>query len=120
MESCRAEGISRAINRRVERAACEAEFITRDGVPVDGDVAIAGERVVGVHIGRAIYNMNIAELKLICVRAGIGRLTIAFAFCIFARRADGIVHAARIERISAVKALISSGIFCIDGFIIQR
>ena len=120
MESCRAEGFSRAINRRVERAACEAEFITRDGVLVDGDVAIAGERVIGVHIGRAIYNMNIAELKLICVRVGIGRLTIALAFCIFARRADGIFHFIRIELVIAVKARISSAIFCIDGFIIQR
>ena len=120
MESCRAEGFSRAINRRVERAAFEAEFITRNRVLVDGDVAVAGERVIGVHIGRAIYNMNIAELKLICVRTGIGRYAVTLFRCIFARRADGIFHFIRIELVIAVKARISSAIFCIDGFIIQR
>ena len=120
VEGRRAEGILCAIGRRVKRLAVDAKFIFLDRFLVDRNVAITLERVVGIHIGRAIYNMNIAELKLICVRTGIGRRAVAFARGIFAIRADSIFYAARIELVIAIKACISRAGFRINILVVQR
>ena len=120
MESCRAEGISRAINRRVERAACEAEFITRDGVPVDGDITITSDCVVRIGV---VGEVNVAEQELIVVGIGISGNTICMSILagsICPTVADGILDTRRIKLIFEYEALTFCTRFSIDVLIFER
>ena len=120
MESCRAEGISRAINRRVERAACEAEFITRNRVPVDGDITITSDCVVRIGV---VGEVNVAEQELIVVGIGISGNTICMSILagsICPTVADGILDTRRIKLIFEYEALTFCTRFSIDVLIFER
>ena len=121
MERCRTKIIRlRAVDRLEERAAFEAEFITRNRVLVDGDVTITSDGVVRIGF---IGEVNIAEQELIVVGTGISGNTIhmsILAGSIFATVADGILDTRRIKFITIGKSLTVCTRFGIDPRIPER
>ena len=104
----------RAVDRREERAAFEAKFITRDRMLVDGDVTITSDSVVRIGV---IGKVNVAEQELIVVGAGISGNTIhmsILAGSIFTTGADGILDTRRIKFITIGNALTICTRFSID------
>ena len=121
IERCRTKIIRlRAVDRLEERAAFEAEFITRNRVLVDGDITITSDGVVRIGV---IGEVNIAEQELIIVGAGISGNTIhmsILAGSICTTVADGILDTRRIKLITVGKALTFCTRLSIDVLILER
>ena len=121
IERCRTKIIRlRAVDRLEERAAFEAEFITRNRVLVDGDVTITSDGVVRIGF---IGEVNIAEQELIVVGTGISGNTIRMSILagsICTTVADGILDTRRIKLITVGKALTFCTRLSIDVLILER
>ena len=124
MERCRTKIIRlRAVDRLEERAAFEAEFITRNRVLVDSDVTITSDGVVRIGVIGVIGKVNVAEQELIVVGTGISGNTIhmsILAGSIFTTGADGILDTRRIKLIFEYEALTFCTRFSIDVLILER
>ena len=121
IERCRTKIIRlRAVDRLEERAAFEAEFTTRDGVLVDGDITITGDCIVRIGV---VGEVNVAEQELIVVGTGISGNTIHMSILagnIFTTGADGILDTRRIKFITIGNALTFCTRFSIDVLILER
>ena len=121
IERCRTKIIRlRAVDRREERAAFEAEFITRNRVLVDSDITITSDGVVRIGV---VGKVNVAEQELIVVGTGISGNTIRMSILagsICTTVADGILDTRRIKFITIGKALTSCTRFSIDVLILER
>ena len=121
MERCCTKIIRlRAVDRLEERAAFEAEFITRNRVLVDGDVTITSDGIVRIGV---IGEVNIAEQELTVVGTGISGNTLhmsILAGSICTTLADGILDTRRIKLIFEYEALTVCTRFSIDVRIPER
>ena len=120
IERCRTEIRLRTVDRRVEWAAFEAKFITRNRVLVDGDITITSDCIVRIGV---ISEVNIAEQELIVVGTGISGNTIRMSILagsICTTIADGILDTRRIKFIIIGKALTFCTRFSIDVLILER